>query len=204
LDGHDDLANAVAGCLVQLDLDRRPPLVKIEDVAGAVGSDAAEPRWCEYTYMVLADAGPDIAVVFCGSIRDDHERGIRQTLYVLDLDVIYFRPGLFRELIKRLGELGAKWHVGRMAVFAPEHLAVQLAGFGLRVEALAPGFEAEHWVTLAAEYISRGKVRFCAPVTSKMQTRTIGAALALKAGDPVETALRAALIVAIWLKHASA
>jgi hypothetical protein len=37
----------------------------------------------------------------------------------------------------------------------------------------------------------------------KMQTRTIAAALALKAGDPVETALRAALITAIWVKHAA-
>jgi hypothetical protein len=36
-----------------------------------------------------------------------------------------------------------------------------------------------------------------------MSTRTIAAALALKAGDPVETALRSALITAIWLKHAS-
>jgi hypothetical protein len=199
--GHDDLANAVAGVLVGLDLDRRPALVRIEDVTG--GAEAAEPRWCEYTYMVLADAGPDIAAVFCGSIRDNPEKLVRETLYVLDLDVVYFRPGLWGELIGRLREIGAKWHVGGMLIFAPEHLAVQLAGFGLQVEALASGFEAERWVTLAAEQISRGQVRFCAPVTAKMQTRTIAAALALKAGDPVETALRAALIVAIWLKHAT-
>src|SRR6516162_2214066 len=30
--GHDDLANAVAGVLVGLDLDRRPALVRLEDV----------------------------------------------------------------------------------------------------------------------------------------------------------------------------
>ena len=35
--GHDDLANAVAGVLVGLDLDRRPALVRIEDVTGAEG-----------------------------------------------------------------------------------------------------------------------------------------------------------------------
>ena len=34
-----------------------------------------------------------------------------------------------------------------------------------------------------------------------MQTQAIGAALALKAGDPVETALRSALITATWIKH---
>ena len=59
-------------------------------------------------------------------------------------------------------------------------------------------------LTLAAECIGKGLVRFCAPTVAKMQTRTIGAALALKAGDPVETALRSALITAIFLKYAMA
>jgi hypothetical protein len=36
-----------------------------------------------------------------------------------------------------------------------------------------------------------------------MSVRPIGAALALKAGDPVETALRSALIASIWLKLAN-
>jgi hypothetical protein len=36
-----------------------------------------------------------------------------------------------------------------------------------------------------------------------MKTRTIGAALELKAGDEVETALRAAFIAAIWVQHGS-
>jgi hypothetical protein len=34
-----------------------------------------------------------------------------------------------------------------------------------------------------------------------MKTHAIAAALALRAGDPVETALRAALISAIFVKH---
>jgi hypothetical protein len=33
-----------------------------------------------------------------------------------------------------------------------------------------------------------------------MKTMAIGAALSLKAGDPVETALRAAFIAAMWIK----
>ena len=47
----------------------------------------------------------------------------------------------------------------------------------------------------------RGLVKFCAPVADKMTTQTIGAALAFKAGDAVEMALRAAFIQAIGLKY---
>jgi hypothetical protein len=201
--GHDDLANAVAGMLVGLDLDRRPPLVRIEDVTGG-GQGVAEPSYCQYVFMMIADAGPGIAVVFCGSVRDDPERGVRQRLYILDLDVVYFRPGLFGELVGRLGDMGAKWHVQGAAVFAPEHLAAQVAGCGMQVETLPADFKPDLQLTLASEYVGKGLVRFCAPVAAKMRTRPIAAALALKAGDPVETALRSALIAAIWVKYAPA
>jgi hypothetical protein len=200
--GHDDLANAVAGVLVNLDLDRRPALVNIKDVTGGErGAD--EPRWLQYVFLMIADSGPDIAVAFCGSIRDDPDTGARQKLYVLDLDLVYFRPGLFRELVKQLVAIAAKWHA-ISTIFAPEHLAAQVSGHGVRtetLEALAPSFDPELLVTFASEMIGNGLVRFCSAVTAKMQTRTIAAALALKAGDPVETALRAALITAIWLKY---
>jgi hypothetical protein len=197
---HDDVSNAVAGCLVGLDLDRRPPLVRIEDVAGG---EIVEPAWCQYVFMTIADADADIAVVFCGSIRDDLERGVREKLYVLDADVVYFRPGLFGELVGRLGSIGARWRAAPV-IFAPEHLLAHVAGRGVRVEALAADFKPELQLTLASECIGNGLVRFCAPTVAKMQTRTIGAALALKAGDPVETALRSALITAIFLKYAMA
>jgi hypothetical protein len=198
--GHDDVANAVAGVLVGLDLDRRPPLVRIDDVASV--DRAEEPSWCQYVYLMVVDAGPDIAAVFCGSTRDDPDKGVREKLYILDVEVIYFRPGLFGELAQRLRDMGAKWRVQFAAIFAPEHLAVQVAGLGMSVEVLPKDFKPELQLTLASEAIGSGLVRFCAPVRAKMSTRTIAAALALKAGDPVESALRAALISAIWLKHA--
>jgi hypothetical protein len=199
---HDDSANSVAGVLVGLDLDRRPALVRIEDVAGAAGDEAAEPRWLHYVYAMIVDAGPDIAAVFCGSIWNDPQRGSREKLYVLDADVVYFRPGLWDELVRRLCEAAAKWHArGVTVIFTPEHLAAQVRGRGVQVTPLPPDFKPELMLTFAAECIGQGLVRFCAPVVAKMQTQTIAAALALKAGDPVETALRAALIAAIWLKH---
>jgi hypothetical protein len=198
---HDDVANAVAGVLVGLDLDRRPALVKIEDVTGGEGG-VVEPSYLQYVYLMIVDAGPDIAVVFCGSVRDDHERGARQALYVLDADVVYSHPGLWGELVAKLRDMGAKWHVQAAAVFAPEHLVAQVAGSGVRIETVPTDFKPELWLTFASECVGKGLVRFCGSVVAGMQTRTIAVALALRAGDEVEGALRAALITAIWLKYA--
>ena len=200
--GHDDLANAVAGVLVGLDLDRRPALVRLEDVVGGKGGegDAAQPRWLQYVYAMIVDAGPDIAVVWCGSVANDSDRGTRETLWVLDLDVVFFKPGLWGELVGRLKALAQPWRAVA-AVFAPEHLAPQVSGLGVRVEALPPEFDPELMLTFAAECIGAGLVRFCPAVTARMKTQAIAAALALRAGDPVETALRAALISAIFVKH---
>jgi hypothetical protein len=57
--GHDDLANAVAGCLVQLDLDRRPPMVRLEDVIPPSESFGAEPDWFSHIYMVVFAVAAD-------------------------------------------------------------------------------------------------------------------------------------------------
>jgi hypothetical protein len=183
-----------------LDLDRRPALVKIDDVLTSDGLTDDEPRWCQYVFLVLVDAGPDIAVVFCGSTRDDLDRGVRETLYILDADVVYFHPGLWGELATRLKDMGTKWHVQGAAIFAPEHLAAPVEGLGVTVETLAPDFKPELWLTFCSECVGKKWVRFCAPVKAKMNTQTIAAALALRAGDEVEGALRAALISAVCLK----
>jgi hypothetical protein len=79
--------------------------------------------------------------------------------------------------------------------------AFSCAAGSRRVHALPEDFDPELQVPFATECIGKGLVKFCAPVLAKMKTQVIGAALALKAGDPVETALRAALIDAIWIKY---
>ena len=119
----------------------------------------------------------------------------------LHVDVVYFHPGLFGELAARLKDMGARWRVRAARIFAPEHLAAQVAGLGVMVEVVPKDFKAEMYLTLASECVGKGLVRFCAPVVERMKTKTIAAALELRAGDEVEGALRSALITAIWLKH---
>ena len=66
--GHDDLANAVAGVLVGVDLDRRQPLVRLSDVFGADGRAPPLPRHCGMVvFAAVAMEGADVAVVFAAT-----------------------------------------------------------------------------------------------------------------------------------------
>jgi hypothetical protein len=85
-------------------------------------------------------------------------------------------------------------------VFAPLSLKRHFEGYGIVAQAPPDWFDAEASLIYAAESVGAGRVRFCAPVIDKMRHQTIGAALAFKAGDKVETALREALVGAICLK----
>ena len=76
-DAHDDLANAVAGVLVGVDLDRRQPLVKLSDVF-ANGLAPPLPRHCNMVFAVVAMEGGDVAVVYAG-----HDKR-QPLLYILD------------------------------------------------------------------------------------------------------------------------
>jgi hypothetical protein len=193
--GHDDLANAVAGCLVGLDLDRRPPLIGREDVTRREG---AEPDWFWLVYMTVVAAEVDVAAVWCG-VEQDLSGALEPGLWVLDAETAYLRPGWFAALKLEREMCGPP--VMRLA-FAPAPLAAQLVGLGHEVEPLPEEFDPESSAPFVTECIGKGLVKFCPSALDKMRTRAFGAALSLKAGDPVETALRAALIAAIWAKYA--
>jgi hypothetical protein len=89
--GHDDLANAVAGLLVGLDLDRRPPMVRLTDVIPDPVSKGhtAEPDWFSHIYTTVVTAGADVAAVWCGLSQEHPNK-----LWIIDVLVTYLRPGL--------------------------------------------------------------------------------------------------------------
>jgi hypothetical protein len=197
--GHDDLANAVAGALVMVDLDRRQPLIKLGDVltidqAGQAVAMAL-PRHCEMVFAVVVMEGADIAVAYCG-----HER-FKPPLYILDVVAGPLWRDLFTDTAARLGELKRACTAPWMQVYAPVDLVRMFEGEGLFAQAPPDWFDAERSLAFAAGIVARQLVRFCAPVADKMKIQAIGAALAFKAGDAVETALRTAFIQAIGLKY---
>jgi hypothetical protein len=188
--GHDDLANAVAGVLVGLDLDRRPPLVRIDDVMDD-GRPPELPTHCHLMFAVIVVVEANVAVVFTGSRRN------MPPLWILDVEASAFHGGFFRNVVARLNELASQCGVGfPPAIFAPANLLRYVEGFGLMAAETPEWFDAEQSLILAAQIVSSRRVRFCAPVVEKMRNQEIGAALAFKAGDVVETALQTALIAA--------
>ncbi len=76
---HDDVANAAAGVLVNIDLDRRQPLVEMSDVFAADGVAPPLPRHCDTVFMVVAAEGRDVAALYAGH---DH---FKPPLYALDV-----------------------------------------------------------------------------------------------------------------------
>ena len=189
---HDDLANAVAGVLVGLDLDRRPPLVKLSDVL-ADGKSLALPPFCHVVFAYVAVNEANVGVIFAGAEQ------FKPPLYILDALAEPFHSGFFADVMARLKALPTA--CAARGVFAPLSLKRHFEGSGIVAQTPPDWFDAEESLIYAAESVGAGRVRFCAPVIEKMKHQTIGAALAFKAGDKVETALREALIGAICLKY---
>jgi hypothetical protein len=190
---HDDLINACAGVLTLVDLDRRPALVELASVTGVDGASEGEglPAKLDYLFLVVIDSGADVAALFCGSYA--------QQLYILDVEAVFLRPGLFRELSARLWQMTFhEWHITRGITFAPAHLLGLLGG---EVYEIDDKLKPEELIAFTSEYIKQRRVKFGPATKAKMATKTIAAALTLRAGDPIETALQSALIFAVWLEH---
>ena len=159
--GHDDLANAVAGVLVKLDLDRRQPLIRIERCDGRRGR------------------GPALAPV---RLRDDGRRGgrhrdrlrrfgrgtcarrctsstLRSSISSLDCG-----PSL-SGTSRRWRSRGGLWGCSRPSI-SPFSFQIRAS----EAQALRPEFDPELMLTFAAECIGAGLVKFCPAVTAKMKT----------------------------------
>ena len=197
--GHDDLANAVAGVLVGLDLDRRQPLIRLNDVFAADGQGAVSalplPRHVDHVFAVVTMEGADMAVVYCG------HNLLKPPLFILDVAAGPLWRDFFTDTAARLKELKRACTAPEMYVFAPADLVLLFQQAGLFAQAPPDWFNAELSLPYASATVSQGQVQFYAPVADKMATQTIGAALTFKAGDAVEMALRAAFIQAIGLKY---
>ena len=146
-------------------------------------------------YAAVAMEGADVAVVYAAHLPRE------PLLYILDAVAQPLWRDFFADTAARLQELKRACNVQAAAVFTPADLIPLFEMPGLIVRSPPDWFDAEASLAFAAGMTSRELVKFCAPVADKMKTQSIGAALAFKAGDAVEMALRAAFIQAICLKY---
>ena len=165
--GHDDLANAVAGVLVGVDLDRRQPLVRLSDVFGADGRAPPLPRHCGMVvFAAVAMEGADVAVVFAVHLPGE------PPLYILDAVAGPLWRDFFADTAARLQELKRACNAQAAAVFTPADLIPLFEMPGLIVRSPPDWFDAETSLAFAAGMTSRGLVKFCAPVADKMKTQS--------------------------------
>ena len=196
-DSHDDLANAVAGCLVNLDLDRRPALVRQSDLGGDKGIPL--PDVCDTLFAVLAtNKLGDAAIVYACTAK-----GYSVPLVLLDFDVTFLSASLFTDAAARLQDLSSRMRVrcwGVTGIFAAPELCEQAQRAGMPtcgVHAL-PTLDLEQLKTSAAMHIGANRVKVTSTVADKGRTLPFGGALDFKpVADLADDPLRAAAVWAV-------
>ncbi len=197
--GHDDLANAVAGVLVGLDLDRRPALVKPADLL-VDGSPVPVPGSCDVMFAVLmADPHGQCAALYLAA---SPQQGL--PLVILDFDVSPMSATLFDGIGIRLQELSAQCRqiYGGPVVFTSEVLARHAMAHGLTAEVIPPDFFADpsRLALSAGAHVSAGSVRLAVPAHERAQTSPFGGALNIRGGEATAAdPLRAAVLAGIAL-----
>ncbi len=195
--GHDDLANAVAGVLVGLDLDRRAPLVRNSDLL-AGGQAVALPAKCDVVVAVLAaDMTGQCAVAYWV-----YSKHVGYTLTLADFDTAPLSASLFAGIASRLKELHAQCRPRRGEVLfcTAEPLARQASARGLHAETVPLPLLADpaRLVLAAAGHALDGKLKIGKPAHERAETSPLRGQLDIRGGDPTDAnPLRLALLAGI-------
>jgi hypothetical protein len=193
--GHDDLANAVGGVLVGLDLDRRPALVKQSDMLNA-GMPIRVPDVINTFLAVLCidKAG------MCGAVR------AAKTVYGESLVILDIEAGpLHHDVLGRLTDFGQfpiRCRYGTLAV-VPEGFAANGVFNGCRAIEITDGRLPELQLLSASRMIVNGSVKLGPLAFEKAKGLPFGAALDFRAGENVDDPLRCAILTAIAVSFES-
>jgi hypothetical protein len=195
--GHDDLANAVCGVLVGLDLDRRAPLVRSGDML-ADGQGVPLPRVCDVLVAVLAaDQSGQCAVAYWAY---SPHTGYRLTL--ADFETGPLSSVLFNDIATRVKELAAECRARRgiMLFSTSEPLARQASARGLVAEIVPAALIADpaRLAMAAAGHVMDGRVKIGIPALERAKSSPLRGQLDVRGGDPTDgSPLRLALLAGI-------
>ena len=218
--GHDDCANAAAGVLVGLDLDRRPRLVRQESISAAVDMPSSRNS-AIYAVLYPAKDG-SAAIVYC-------YKQSNTLLLILDFDAGFFSPAFLDGCVARLYELHnsiprsvnyetrlahAQWETGyelieRPILFVPPpgegRPSVSSFGVGLAVEKLPP-VPVDQLKIHAARLVEGGRVRLTSHALEKGRRLPFGGALDFRPGadldgDPLRAAATWAIAATFSPQH---
>jgi hypothetical protein len=192
---HDDLANAAAGVLVSLDLDRRPALVQLRDFL-IDGAPLPLPTGSLYVVATMwADRRGQSAVIYAAMMPI----GLGPPLLLLDYDVGPIRGGLFQGIDARIRDLLAQCRAQAAIAFVPRELARHAMAAGLMCEPIPEELIPEELLLSAAHHVGSGSVKLCEPALEKSRTSAFGGALDFRAAEDVEDPLRCAALLTLGL-----
>jgi hypothetical protein len=192
---HDDLANAVCGVLVNMIADRRPALVRRDDML-ADGAGYPIPLKARYIVaFLIVDAKGIAATVYAAA--GFPEQG--PALVILDFDAGPLHGGIFVDIVGRLRSLCAQCRTNEAGLFVSADMLQHAGNAGLNAQEIPKDFAAEDRLLSVAAHVASGHVKICAPALEKAKTSPFAGALDLRAGENVDDPLRAALVTLVGL-----
>jgi hypothetical protein len=202
--GHDDIANAVCGVLVGLELDRRPALIRPDNLNGPGDEPTPLPTFASLIYatFVVAPDGTAAAAFFANYLGDDPAV---TPLTLLDYHTAPLSTATIDAVFARLAEFASTIRVfGGMptVVYVPEVLVQQIHLRGHWAEAIPPEMldDPEGLALSVAGHINAGLMKIARPAAERSQTSPLRGVLAYRAGEkPEDNPLRWATLIGIAL-----
>jgi hypothetical protein len=194
--GHDDVANAVAGLLVSLDLDRRPALLRANDLL-IDEQPAPVPVVSSAVFAATAvDERGTVAVVYCALAHP----GMTPPLTLLDFEVTGITAKLWIGIEEQLRALAKTCRTRTALLCVPEVLLPSSWAAGVHAMPIPGHFKDPGEVAIAvAGYVAAGQVKMCQQVAEKAATLPFRASLDFRSGDVGDDPLRHAAVLAIAL-----
>ena len=195
--GHDDVANAVAGVLVNLIADRRPALVRPEHMAAPAHLMAYEPPM-KAAYIVglliVDDSGTSAYVI--GAL----DQASPNCLFICDFAVEPLGREIFVAIGSKMDELVRRCRATNgAALFVHEALVAHARVAGVRAELIPKEFEAEDRLLSVAGHVAAGSVKITSAVVEKARTSPFAGALNIRMNEGVDDPLRCAVVSLIAL-----
>lgn len=197
--GHDDIANAVAGVLVGLDLDRRPALIRTADML-TDGAGLPMPARADYIFAVLSIAADGMAAgAYFAYTR--HAQPPRPPLMLLDFDLAHFAGATIPAMASRLVALSASiaTRSARLVALIPAAVIPHAARAGVHAEPIPEAWLADvpGLALSAAANVAAGRFKLSAIVQAKAAKLPLGGALDFRTGDTAADAdpLRQAVLL---------
>jgi hypothetical protein len=192
--GKDDASNAACLALGLVAHDRRPALVRREDLL-LHGAAPPVPKKVWHLAAVYWASETGIGAIVWGGLNFP---GQKPDLWIVDAEVAPVGGNVFRRVLQRAHELMAECRANAI-VFVQDSLQLHATNAGLPTEVIPADMAAEDRILSVSQHVATGSVKLCAPVLEKAARSPFMGGLDLRAGEGADDPLRAATILLIAL-----